>query len=228
MKLQGEPFSAAQYRKASPSGEGEVAFAKQMTEGMGSIHVVGSCCGHPYPQIPSVGLEADSSCCGARNSLFAIRSQNFVRVDTKHLRRTMFAQTQVSAQPLRSLASAAGGASLRPAATPFCSLLLPQAALANVPDGPISFVCPKETGERKRQQGEGFLPDALPLHPFLLTLRSVRPHIWAGCTRPPPLPWRILCTAFFKCRPKSPQSLLRPTAPLTSKGSHFSAVQFAK
>ena len=64
-------------------------------------------------------------------SLFA--AQNFVRVDTKHLRRTMFAQTQGSAQPLRSLASAAGGASLRPAATPFCSLHLPLAALANAP-----------------------------------------------------------------------------------------------
>ena len=64
-------------------------------------------------------------------------------------------------------------------------------AVANVSDGPISFVCPKETGERKRQQGEGFLPDALPLHPFLLTLQSVRPHIWAGCIRPPPLPKRI-------------------------------------
>ena len=79
-------------------------------------------CSRKFPQSR---LCRDSSCCGARNSLFAIRSQNFVRVDTKHLRRTMFAQTQVSAQPLRSLASAAGGASLRPAATPFCSLALP-------------------------------------------------------------------------------------------------------
>ena len=37
-------------------------------------------------------------------------------VDTKHLRCTLFAQTQVSA-------------------TPFCSLFLPLAALANVPSG---------------------------------------------------------------------------------------------
>ena len=99
-------------------------------------------------------------------------------------------------------------------------------AVADVADGPISFVCPKETGERKRQQGEGFLPDALPLHPFLLTLRSVRPHIWAGCTRPPPLPKRILCTASLDAASKPLRHGFAVTAPLTSKGSLFCAVQY--
>ena len=37
-----------------------------------------------------------------------------VRVGTKHLRCTLFEQTQVPAQPLRSLDSATGGAPLRP------------------------------------------------------------------------------------------------------------------
>ena len=37
------------------------------------------------------------------------------RVGAKHLRRTLFAQTQAPAQPLRSLDSATGGAPLRPA-----------------------------------------------------------------------------------------------------------------
>ena len=61
------------------------------------------------------------SCCGARNSLLAIRFAEFrplplaqlpslLRVGTKHLRHTLFAQTQVPAQPFRSLDSAAGGA----------------------------------------------------------------------------------------------------------------------
>jgi len=45
----------------------------------------------------------------------------------------------------------------------------------------------KKPGKENGSRG-GFSPDALPLHPYLLTLRSVRPHIWAGCTRPPPLP----------------------------------------
>jgi len=107
------------------------------------------------------------------------------------------------------------------AATPFCSLTLPQAALANVPDGPISFVCPKEIGERKRQQGEGFLPDALPLHPFLLALRSVRPHIWAGCIRPPPLPDACFCTASLNVA-SNPLSLRRAqTAPLEASRGAF-------
>ena len=46
----------------------------------------------------------------------------------------------------------------------------------------------KKPGKENGSREEGFLPDALPLHPYLLTLQTVRPHIWAGCIRPPPLP----------------------------------------
>jgi len=88
-------FGAVRFN-ASPLGKGEVAFAKQMTVGMGRICIACSCRDYRHPHIPSVALESDSSCCGARRQL------RFARC-------------------------------LPTAATPFCSLTLPQAALANVP-----------------------------------------------------------------------------------------------
>jgi len=56
LKLQGEPLVRCSIVKASPSGEGEVPNVSE-AEGMGSARTAGSCCGHPYPQIPSVCAE---------------------------------------------------------------------------------------------------------------------------------------------------------------------------
>ena len=76
-------------------------------------------CGNPYPYLrgnsPSGNpfllhrpiLRKYSETCSLWDTDF--------RVVAKHLRRTLFAQTQAPAQPLRSLDSATGGAPLRPA-----------------------------------------------------------------------------------------------------------------
>lgn len=57
--------------------------------------------------------------------------------------------------------------------------------------GPIFLLAQKDREER-RQQGDGFAPAALPLHPLLLVHFSAGLSIWARCFATLPLPAPVI------------------------------------